>query len=229
MIAPPSNMARLYLIAYNLLNAVGWFLVSSQILGAILPHLNNLDNIPWLSIYVQVDPFVCLLQLLGLLEILHATTGLVKGNPLSSVLLHGGRDLLLVLYPHNFYGNFHASTKSINSSFVLLYLIWAIGENIRYPFYLLQLLNVKSFIMSLFNWLRYTIPLILLPLGFTAELFTIYHMYHNYGYSTTTQYGLLGYSVIGYLTGAPFLWQSILKQRNSKLRESSGKAAKKSE
>ncbi|GFS00374.1 very-long-chain (3R)-3-hydroxyacyl-CoA dehydratase [Elysia marginata] len=48
----------------------------------------------------------------------------------------------------------------------LLFTVWSSVEVIRYPFYLLQLLNIK---INILTWLRYTVWIPLYPLGILVE------------------------------------------------------------
>lgn len=47
-------------------------------------------------------------------------------------------------------------------------LAWSVTEVIRYPFYFLSLLNIDVYAL---NWLRYTLFLVLYPLGAGSEAF----------------------------------------------------------
>src|SRR5690606_15576760 len=126
---------------------------------------------------------------LASLEVLHALLGLIAGRVLPSVLLNGGRDIIL-------YGVI-ACLPSVQShwSVGLLYVLWCVGDLSRYAYYLSALISssvptklvAESWLgvavvqglehrptQRFMLWLRYTLPLVLLPFGFAAELWVLY-------------------------------------------------------
>lgn len=55
-----------------------------------------------------------------------------------------------------------------NPLFATMLLAWSLTEVVRYPFYFLSLLNIDLYAL---NWLRYTLFLVLYPLGAGSEAF----------------------------------------------------------
>ncbi|CAK9817120.1 Very-long-chain (3R)-3-hydroxyacyl-CoA dehydratase 2 [Anthophora plagiata] len=156
-----SNIGTLYLKAYNLAQVFGWSyifykFVTNDFSSSL--EANLWQNIKW--------PLI-IFQHAAVLEILHTVVGLVKSNPalttfqvLSRVIIVSGAFLAT---PSNY---------AISSSGMpLAILAWSITEIIRYLFYFL---NLNGSVPYLLVWLRYTLFIVLYPIGITGELLCLY-------------------------------------------------------
>ncbi|XP_069472716.1 very-long-chain (3R)-3-hydroxyacyl-CoA dehydratase 2 isoform X2 [Ambystoma mexicanum] len=66
----------------------------------------------------------------------------------------------------------HSVREVQNEDSVLLFVVaWTVTEIIRYSFYTFSLLNHLPYIVK---WARYTLFIVLYPMGVTGELLTIY-------------------------------------------------------
>jgi len=95
----------------------------------------------------------------------------------------------------------------------LLFLVWGIGEVIRYPFYILTVSEVQP--PYVLTWARYSIPLLLMPIGFAAELWLLY-VYSQELRGTFQGTFLWGYMFL-YLGGPAILLKGVWKSRGKKL------------
>ena len=102
-------------------------------------------------------------------------------------------------------------------------LAWSITEMIRYSYYAANLLDLK---IGLLTWLRYTLFIVLYPLGAGSELLCIYKAFPDmalfkpynielpniYNFTFKFQY-LVVLIVLCYLTGLPQLYYYMFSQR----------------
>ena len=98
------------------------------------------------------------------LEVIHVLLGWSKGDLASTVLQNVGRWIILfiVIIPHE--------TAHTLPSFAMVCFTWSAIEVIRYPYYILQLLNRT---VEIVTWIRYTAWIPLYPTGILSEMITI--------------------------------------------------------
>jgi len=164
--------------------------------------------------YEECSLLVVLLQALELMEIVHAALGWVPGRVGPSMMLQMGRDVVLaaiILCP----------TTHMDWGTPLLYLTWSFGEIIRFPYYLCSVQQIKS--PYFLEYARYSAFLLLMPVGFAAELRCYYaaslspliadfEMFEIEGPQLVLVFCLAVYGL-----GAPILFSSMLRQRRKKL------------
>ena len=111
-------------------------------------------------------------------------------------------------------------------------LAWSITEIIRYSYYTASLLNVK---IGLLTWLRYTLFIVLYPLGAGSELLCIYkafpdmalskpydiEMPNTFNFTFRLQY-LVILIALSYIPGFPQLYFYMFAQRNKILGRQEG-------
>ncbi|XP_031847860.1 3-hydroxyacyl-CoA dehydratase 1 [Nomia melanderi] len=156
-----SSVGVLYLKTYNLTLVFGWSYILLKFLQNDFssPVEDNLwQNLKWPVIIFQHAAF---------LEILHAVVGLVTSNPaltifqvLSRIMLVDG---VLLATPSSY------AASSIGVPFALL--AWSITEIIRYLYYFM---NLNEYVPYLLTWLRYTLFIVLYPIGVSGELLCTY-------------------------------------------------------
>lgn len=100
-------------------------------------------------------------------QVVHAAIGLVKSNPILTTFQVLSRvavvSLVLLATPENY------AASSLGLPLALL--AWSITEIIRYLYYLT---NLIEFVPYLLTWLRYTLFIVLYPIGVTGELLCTY-------------------------------------------------------
>lgn len=111
--------------------------------------------------------FLCFFQTIQLLEVLHCMLGLVKSSAMQTFMQILSRLLVvwcaLVPYPE---------TQEI-LGFKMILWAWPLAETTRYIYYAFNLMNLNIYI---FTWLRYTLFIILYPLGVSGELLILYKL-----------------------------------------------------
>lgn len=153
-------ITKAYLILYNLIQVVGWtYLLHQLVTYYILPsesEQNLYDTVKWTLIIFQNA---------AVLEIVHAMTGMVKSNVMVTVMQVYSRVMVVC-------GVLMATPTGQNSPGLPLALgAWAVTEIIRYSYYAMNLVN---FVPSFLIWLRYTLFIVLYPIGVTGELLCFY-------------------------------------------------------
>lgn len=146
-----------YMIFYNILMNVGFMYIFVTL---IINFINNgLSFIP--ISYQKVGFFLKIMQTLQCVEIIHPLLGLVKGGPLMPFLQIGGRMFILYMMV-----DWEPKIHPQPVVFVLIF-VWSLIENIRYPYYFLQLFNTE---IAFLSWLRYNAWIICYPIGWTCEM-----------------------------------------------------------
>ncbi|XP_026726074.1 very-long-chain (3R)-3-hydroxyacyl-CoA dehydratase hpo-8-like [Trichoplusia ni] len=217
----PSGIAKLYLLAYNGIQTLGW----SYMLLQTLTHF--LDRGSLETFWPLIKPTVVIFQNAAVLEVIHAVIGLVPSGVMVVLPQVYSRVFLVcgcLLATHS---------ATISPGLPLCILAWSITEIIRYAYYTLNLINAVPQTLLFF---RYSTFLILYPIGITGELLCMYHsldeiaekqlftisMPNAWNVAFNYYYFLVFYMFL-YIPIFPFLYGHMLAQRRKML----GKDAKK--
>jgi len=150
-----NNLVTGYLFLYNTLLTVGWayvFFLSVQ-------NYSDLGGL-WRKVEFPLKIF----QTAAILEIVHAILGFVSSNVVLTFFQVFSRVFVL-------WGILELSPPSQTCFGVpLLLFAWGVTEIIRYGYYALNLVGLASII----QWFRYTLFIVLYPIGITGELACIY-------------------------------------------------------
>ncbi|CAH0399555.1 unnamed protein product [Chilo suppressalis] len=150
------EMIKVYLILYNLFQFVGY----TYILAVIGVRYAKLGYDSVADTYEHVGPAMKFVQLMQYLEVMHPMFGYTRGGVLTPFLQISGRAMVLFV-------NIEAEPRMQTKPVVFyLFIIWSTVEVIRYPFYITQLYKKE---IGFLTWLRYSIWIILYPLGFLCE------------------------------------------------------------
>ncbi len=156
------SLGKAYLLAYNVAQCAGL----SYMLGRSAPFLwpalvEGADAAP---LYRAVWPALSLFQTAAALEILHAALGLVKSSVLITFCQVFSRVAITWAVVHQF-----PEAQSCRGLPMLL-LAWQVTEVVRYSFYAFGLVGP---VPGAVTWMRYTLFLVLYPLGVTGELWAV--------------------------------------------------------
>lgn len=155
----PSALSKFYLASYNLGQTLGW----SYILYQIIQHYINPSRE---TLWDKTELAVIIFQNAAVLEILHAATGLVPSNVIITTFQVFSRVMVvgvILATPYKY--------AAASPGLPLALLAWSITEIIRYFYYFAHLVN---FVPHILVWLRYTMFIILYPIGVTGELLCFY-------------------------------------------------------
>ncbi|XP_073408002.1 LOW QUALITY PROTEIN: very-long-chain (3R)-3-hydroxyacyl-CoA dehydratase 2-like [Dendrobates tinctorius] len=180
----PGAFATAYLVIYNVIMTAGWLVIA---VGLVRTYLAKGS---YHSLYYSIERPLKFFQTGALLEvraaashlavtcgrcriltpslylqIVHCALGIVP----SSVVLTAFQVLSRVFLT---WAVTHSVREVQNEDSVLLFVVaWTITEIIRYSFYTFSLLNHLPYIIK---WARYTLFIVLYPMGVAGELLTIY-------------------------------------------------------
>eukprot|EP00457_Paulinella_chromatophora_P006086 gb/GEZN01006104.1/.p1 GENE.gb/GEZN01006104.1/~~gb/GEZN01006104.1/.p1 ORF type:complete len:387 (+),score=34.73 gb/GEZN01006104.1/:25-1185(+) len=190
-----------WVAAFNLVVLSCWAAVGVRFLLIFAQASIRLDpNVIPDRAYNVMGPLIIAAQLIAILEPVHALLGLSRGSWLPALFLHIGRNVVL-------YFIFEYTTTRKDWGVAVVFLVWCVGEIIRYPFYFLII--TKKYAPTRLTWARYSFPLVLLPIGFVSELRVLYVA--SSLLTRESQLLLLGFSLVAYLVGAPFIYISVLR------------------
>ncbi|XP_027700931.1 very-long-chain (3R)-3-hydroxyacyl-CoA dehydratase 2 [Vombatus ursinus] len=155
----PGPLATAYLVIYNVVMTAGWLVIAVGLVRAYLAKGS------YHNLYYSIEKPLKFFQTGALLEILHCAIGIVPSSVVLTSFQVMSRVFLIWAVTH--------SVKEVqNEDSVLLFVIaWTITEIIRYSFYTFSLLNHLPYIIK---WARYTLFIVLYPMGVSGELLTIY-------------------------------------------------------
>ena len=193
-------MKRKYLLAYNLLLAIGWaaFLIRELLSGF------SMDGTSLLLLNI------C--QGAAALEIIHAALKWVSSPVLTTFIQVFSRILVLVFI------NVIAQDDLIRifgiSGVALVTIAWGITEIIRYSYYLASLLNKEIYWLT---FSRYTLFIALYPIGVVGEWMILLSVMKMNNWDLNAINIFLGVVMLTYLPFFPKLYMYMWRQRGKKL------------
>ena len=156
-----------YLILYSLVQLIGTLSVVISIVRYNVDHWKGYgwNELPIPGSYSMGEPMMKVVMILQFLEIVHCLTGLTRGSPIAPIVQVGFKAFIfhvLMITEPRVHGN--------RSTGALLF-IWCLADALRYPFYLMQLMDKSIHILT---WIRYSAWIILYPLGISLEAVVTY-------------------------------------------------------
>jgi len=143
-----------WLLFYNLFQFMGYLWVFTRL------TIYSISNGYLKNGYKTVENPIKLCQALTILEIIHPLIGFTKGDWSSPLVQFIARNFFLFIVVNY---NYQIQQSPI-VSYVLL--VWSFIELFRYPYYGIRLLNKQNYVIT---WCRYTLWIILYPLGAFLE------------------------------------------------------------
>ncbi|XP_001962506.2 very-long-chain (3R)-3-hydroxyacyl-CoA dehydratase hpo-8 [Drosophila ananassae] len=225
----PSTLTKLYLFAYNAGQVVGWSYILWQLVDYYV--LRTPEFRAQVTLWDFTRLAVIIFQNAAFVEILNASFGLVKSNPVVTGFQVFSRMMVVVgvvmATPHG---------QSLTGSAIAL-LAWAITEIIRYGYYALNIIKVVPHFVV---FLRYTTFIVLYPIGVTGELLCFWWaqsyarensvwsvVMPNKWNATFSYFGFLWIVMLGYIPIFPQLYLHMFAQRRKILGGGSATAPKK--
>ena len=161
----------------------------------------------WSSIGATFVTFQCLQSL----ELVHSYYKLVPDNSLITAGQLLAR-MIIVVFGFMWYSDLRTSII-----FTVIYPLWSVAESLRYLYYVTKAVDLDH---DLIKWARYTIPLIIYPFGFLADLSTAYFVHsevEKYPIFTPIDVYLMYLLIPLGLSGFPFMYLHLLRQRKKAL------------
>jgi len=157
-------LKKAYLLSYNVCQLAGWSYVGLLLWPHLVYFLKSSGQ-GSSAVYRDCSDILRLFQVGAYLEVVHNLTGLVKGNPVITASQITSRCVIACIVTDNFL----AARES--AAYVTMLFAWTLTEMVRYTFYALSVIDIK---LALVTWLRYTLFIVLYPLGAGSELVTMY-------------------------------------------------------
>lgn len=150
------HFKKVYLILYNLFQFVGFMFI--LIVIGIRYYRDGEESMS--GTYETVGNAFKFVQLLQFMEVMHPLFGYTRGSAMVPFMQVSGRAFIL-------FAMIDSEPRMMTKPVVFyLFIIWALIEIVRYPYYLSQLLKTE---ISILTWLRYTMWIPLYPLGCLCE------------------------------------------------------------
>lgn len=155
-----SSPGNVYLVFYNVFLSLGWLIVLIQTLHHLIYEGGSIKGL-WESTSTVLKIF----QTLAIMEVIHAAVGLVPSSV--AMVIPQVTSRLVILWP------ILCTVDKTHSSFGLpmLLIAWSVTEVIRYAYYFLSILK---HVPSILTFLRYTLFIVLYPVGVTGEMLCLY-------------------------------------------------------
>lgn len=191
---------KTYLKLYNLALAIGW----AALLILYIINGCKLDQVGLVLLNI------C--QFAAVLEIIHAALKIVSSPVVTTIKQLGSRFMVVVLI------DLLKSEEYINVGGVtglhLIMFAWGITETVRYSFYFSGLIGkeVKTLV-----FLRYTLFLVLYPMGVAGELLIILSWMQKDGFTFSVNDVIFGIIFLSYFVFFPGMFGHMLSQRRKKL------------
>ncbi|KAK3097558.1 hypothetical protein FSP39_010781 [Pinctada imbricata] len=150
------DFKTVYLFVYNMFQFVGFSFIVLLLLLRLYKDGKEAFSQSMTTVGTQL--MVC--QTMAVMEIIHPILGLIKSSAIPPLIQVLGRSIILFVIIH------HEERIHDAPAVYFLILTWSLVELIRYPFYMLGLVNKKIYLVT---WLRYTAWIPLYPLGFLLE------------------------------------------------------------
>lgn len=197
------------------------FLYIILVLGIAYYRDGLSESVPFAYMYVGNAMKFC--QLLQYLEVMHPLFGYTKGSILFPMLQVTGRNFILFLMID---AEERIQTKPV---IFFLFVVWASIECVRYPYYIMSLLQTELYALT---WLRYTMWIPLYPLGILCEGIVVLRnlpyfeetkrfsvtMPNEWNFTFCMCTFMKMYLIIGLTPGVYFIMKHMAKVRAKKLK-----------
>ncbi|XP_050297187.1 very-long-chain (3R)-3-hydroxyacyl-CoA dehydratase hpo-8 [Anthonomus grandis grandis] len=210
-------LTRFYLLAYNITQTIGWTMILYKLISYYLVPNNGK------SLYDVLSFSLMWFQNAAVLEVFHAATGMVKSSAIMTAFQVGSRVAVVC-------GVLLATNEArLGLGLPMAVLAWSLTEIIRYSNYACALFGSTPYFLK---YLRYTLFIILYPIGITGELTCIYKaqcevgegqlysidMPNKYNFTFNYQH-LLWFLMILYVPLFPQLYMYMFGQRKKALQK----------
>lgn len=158
-----SRLKRAYLLAYNIAQIAAWCLVFMK--AAV--HVSEKKTFD--GLYNEVSYWLKIAQTAAILEIVHCMVGLVRSSVFTTLPQVASRLFILWIVTDSLIMKDAANKHTVG--FPMLLFAWTVTEIVRYSYYANALVDA---IMAPLQWCRYTLFIVLYPMGVTGELISYY-------------------------------------------------------
>jgi len=205
------SISSVYLLFYNGLQLAGWTYIG------LISLQYYMQKQSYIGLYQRTEWAVKVFQTAAVFEIVHNMIGIVKGN----FIITGAQVFSRVMLV---WGVLHSVPQVQNIvGFPMLLAAWVITEIIRYAYYSLNIMLSVPYVLQ---WCRYSLFIVLYPIGITGELLCLYNALPYYkssgmyslslpnfiNWSFNFQYFVI-YVMLSYIPVFPKLYFHMFSQR----------------
>ncbi|GKZ30387.1 hypothetical protein AbraIFM66950_008957 [Aspergillus brasiliensis] len=194
------SLRTTYLVTYNTINALLWLHIFSSI--ALFPFQSPQTT------YATLEPWTRWTQTIAILEILHAKLGLTRSPIFTTFTQIFARSVQVWAINYAY-----PETTSPSPAYKYMLLAWSFADAIRYSYF--AVLSAGAPVPSILRWLRYSLFLILYPIGIGSEWWL---MFQALRVTNSLPVQLLFVFFLGlYGPGSPMMYSYMVKQRQKTL------------
>ncbi|KAL4913740.1 tyrosine phosphatase-like protein [Aspergillus aurantiobrunneus] len=193
-----SRASEAYLLLYNSISALLWLRI---LLTVLTSHSDPL-------IYTTLEPQARWTQTLAVVEIIHAATGITRSPVFTTFTQIFARSVQVWAINYGF-----PSMTATSPAYVAMLLAWSTADAVRYSYFAILLGGFP--VPGGLKWLRYSLFIILYPIGISTEWWL---MYRAATVTTSSLVAGIFYFCLGlYAPGSAMMYSYMLKQRRKTL------------
>ncbi|KAL3489099.1 tyrosine phosphatase-like protein [Aspergillus germanicus] len=189
---------RCYLLLYNIVSVLLWL----RILLAVITSYGDSQ------IYTTIEPWTRWTQTLAVLEILHAATGITRSPIFTTFTQIFARSVQVWAINYGF-----PEVTAFSAAYPAMLFAWSTADVVRYLYF--SVLLAGDPVPRALKWLRYSLFLVLYPIGIGSEWWLMYRA------TTATTNLLIGgifYFFLGlYAPGSVMMYSYMVRQRRKTL------------
>lgn len=209
-----SKMVRGYLVVYNCLMTYAWSSLLYHLLVACYKTVMS-GKYNYRLVHKMFASHLTQLEMVTVLEVFHAGLSLTPSHPCPSTLQFAGRMAAVGLA-----GIGTAELKGNDNchlAFIVMSIAWSLADITRYLYYVQGWLLGGRKVGGGLTWARYSLFLVLYPIGFVAEAF----LFNALRLVKASEKNPMQYWILGYLCIFPvaflMMYWHMLKQRSRNL------------
>ncbi|KAL5002269.1 tyrosine phosphatase-like protein [Aspergillus recurvatus] len=200
-----SPTARIYLLLYNSINALLWLHI---LITVLTTHFQDFNATFLPTLYTTLEPQARWTQTLAVAEIFHAATGLTRSPVFTTFTQIFARSVQVWAINYGF-----PSVTALSRAYPAMLFAWSVADAVRYSYFVVLLAGFH--VPSVLRWLRYSLFIVLYPIGITAEWWL---MYSAAGVTSSSLVAGIFYFCLGlYAPGSIMMYSYMLKQRRKTL------------
>ncbi|KAH8423925.1 putative membrane protein [Aspergillus melleus] len=209
------NLSKTYLLAYNALGAILWLRILLTLLLHLVPLINPspspspFTSSTLTSIYTTLEPQTRWAQTLAIADILHAAAGITRAPVFTTFTQVFARSVQVWAINYGF-----PDVTASSPAYVCMLLAWSAADSVRYV-YFVALLSGSGLEGGVVRWLRYSLFIVLYPVGIASEWWLMYKA------TTTTESvtvsGIFYFCLGLYVPGSIMMYSYMIKQRRKVL------------
>ncbi|KAJ5103694.1 hypothetical protein N7532_004223 [Penicillium argentinense] len=200
-----SAASRVYLLIYNTTCAFIWLRI---LFTAATSLISSPDVATFPLAYRTLEPWTRFAQTLAIAEILHAATGITRAPVFTTFTQSFARSVQVWAINYAF-----PKVTAPSPAYLVMLLAWSTADVVRYLYFAIMLAG--SSIAEILKWSRYSLFIVLYPVGISSEWWLMYKA--TTVTSNMTVMGIFYFFLALYVPGSVMMYSYMLKQRRKVL------------